>query len=112
MFDNPDLSVVRWQHVPIIGDEVRARDRKDDKRKRKTRQQRVEDYQAAAYRRLGVALQTNGMNDEAHVPEKDLRDHLRGNWTKLMVIWQRFARDGAWLAAVGCNKVVGLGTCA
>ena len=81
---------------------------------RKTRQQRVEDYQAAApaYRRLGMALQTNGMNDEARGLITDSRDHLWGNWTKLMVIWQRFARDCAWLAAVGCNKVVGLRTCA
>jgi hypothetical protein len=59
-----------------------------------------------------VALQTNGMNDEARVPEKDLGDHLRGNWTKLMVIWQRFACDCAWLAAVGHNKGVCLRTCA
>jgi hypothetical protein len=67
IFDNTNLSVVRWQDVPILGDELRARAEKDDIGKRKSHWQRVEDYQAAAraYRRLAVALQANGMNDAA-----------------------------------------------
>src|SRR6516225_3324751 len=48
IFDNTNLSVVPWQDVPILGNEVRARATKDDSGKRKSRQQRVEDYQAAA----------------------------------------------------------------
>jgi hypothetical protein len=61
------LCVVRWQDISVLGDEVGARSRKFADGDRNTHQQRAESYQAAAraYRRLAVALQTNGMIDEA-----------------------------------------------
>ena len=66
-FDNTNLSVVDWRLVSVLGDELTAQTAKDKDGKRKKRQQRVEEYQAAAraYRRLAVALQANGLSEEA-----------------------------------------------
>jgi len=66
-FDNTNLSVVDWKKIPILGDELTAQTARDAGGKRKSRQQRITDYQAAvrAYRRLAVALQANGLSEEA-----------------------------------------------
>ncbi|HEY7022132.1 MAG TPA: pentapeptide repeat-containing protein [Ktedonobacterales bacterium] len=85
-FDNTNLSVVDWKKVPILGDEVTAQTAKDATGKRKSRQQRITDYQAAvrAYRRLAVALQANGLSAEsanylyrASIMERRLARHER-----------------------------------
>lgn len=67
IFDNTNLSVVKWGEVPVLGDELRARATKDADGNTKGRRERSNDYQAAAraYRRLAVALQSNGMSEEA-----------------------------------------------
>lgn len=67
IFDNTNLSVVKWGGVPVLGDELRARAPKDADGYPKGRRERSDEYQAAAraYRRLAVALQTNGMSEEA-----------------------------------------------
>jgi uncharacterized protein YjbI with pentapeptide repeats len=66
-FDNTNLSVVDWKQAPILGDELTAQAAKDTDGKRKSRQLRIAEYQAAvrAYRRLAVALQANGLSAEA-----------------------------------------------
>lgn len=66
-FDNTNLSVVDWKLVPVLGDELRAQTSKARDGKRKTRTQRIQEYKAAAraYRRLSVALQANGLSEEA-----------------------------------------------
>lgn len=81
IFDNTNLSVVDWSVVPRLQDE-RIADQplnpasfltpakalnKDKQRIRKSGAERRSEYQAAAraYRRLSVALQANGMSDEA-----------------------------------------------
>jgi pentapeptide repeat protein len=85
-FDNTNLSVVDWKKVPILGDELTAQKTKDGLGNRKSRQQRIEDYQAAvrAYRRLAVALQANGLSAEsanylyrASIMERRLARHER-----------------------------------
>ncbi len=72
--DNTNLSVVDWMRVPVLQDERIARRARygdkaspDKRGKRKDRTTRKEEYQAAAraYRRLAVALQDNGMSEEA-----------------------------------------------
>jgi hypothetical protein len=65
-FDNTNLSVVDWRNVLILGDELRARMAKDENGERKSRADRVLEYQGAAraYRRLAVALQANGLSEE------------------------------------------------
>ena len=76
IFDNTNLSVVDWTLVPILQDERVAQQRwygdetswSEGKRgKRKSHVDRKGEYQAAvrAYRRLAVALQANGLNEEA-----------------------------------------------
>ncbi len=85
-FDNTNLSVVNWKQVPILGDEVTAQTAKDSSGKRKSRQRRITEYQAAlrAYRRLAVALQANGLSAEsanylyrASIMERRLARHER-----------------------------------
>jgi len=73
IFDNTNLSAVDWTLVPILQDERVAQQRwygdetSWSKGKRKSRIDRKDQYQAAvrAYRRLAVALQANGLNEEA-----------------------------------------------
>ena len=66
-FDNTNLSVVDWRAVPRLGDELRARKAKDEAGKRKDRRTRRDEYRAAvrANRRLAVALQANGLSEDA-----------------------------------------------
>ena len=74
-FDTTNLSEVNWQVVPLLQDELRAQrarylaDYKEEAKRgqRKPRTKRRNEYQAAAraYRRLVVALQANGMSEEA-----------------------------------------------
>jgi len=74
-FDTTNLSEVNWQVVPLLQDELRAQrarylaDYKEEAKRgqRKPRTKRRNEYKAAAraYRRLVVALQANGMSEEA-----------------------------------------------
>jgi uncharacterized protein YjbI with pentapeptide repeats len=86
IFDNTNLSVVKWGEVPVLGDELTARAAKDAEGNTKRRRTRSNEYQAAAraYRRLAVALQTNGMSEEAseylyraQIMQRRLRWHQR-----------------------------------
>jgi hypothetical protein len=85
LFDNVNLSVVDWKRAPILGDE-RTAATGDAYGRRKSRQLRIDDYQAAvrAYRRLAVALQANGLSAEsanylyrAGIMERRLARHER-----------------------------------
>jgi uncharacterized protein YjbI with pentapeptide repeats len=67
-----NLAVVRWPDrlyppVAVLGDERIAHQAHDDAGKPKSREERLEDYRAAvrANRQLAVALQTQGMSEEA-----------------------------------------------
>jgi hypothetical protein len=66
-FDHANLSVVDWRKVPVLGDELEARKVKEKDGRRKGRGDRLRDYLSAvrAYRRLAVALQTNGLSEDA-----------------------------------------------
>jgi hypothetical protein len=85
-FDNTNLSVVDWARVPVLGDEQLAQARRAPGGRRKPRIQRRNDYEAAvrAYRRLAVALQANGLSDDAshylyraQIMQRRLRWHQR-----------------------------------
>jgi Pentapeptide repeats (8 copies) len=66
-FDNTNLTVVDWSLVDILGDERTACERKGSDGTRKDRAERLHDYKAAvrAYRVLAVALQTQGLSEDA-----------------------------------------------
>jgi len=69
-FDTTNLSVVDWREVPVLGDELSARkakDTQDDGYRNLWRFDRRNEFLAAvrAYRRLAVALQTNGLSEDA-----------------------------------------------
>ncbi len=62
-----DLSVVDWTQMKILGDEYRARRREKDNGEAKDAMTRLEEYRTAvrANRQLAVALQGEGLNEEA-----------------------------------------------
>jgi hypothetical protein len=67
-FDNTNLTVVDWSLVDLLGDERTARAAKDpDSSKPKDREQRLREYKAAvrANRVLAVALQAQGLAEDA-----------------------------------------------
>ena len=62
-----DLSVVDWRQMNILGDEYQARRREKDNGETKDSTMRLEEYRTAvrANRQLAVALQGEGLNEEA-----------------------------------------------
>ena len=62
-----DLSVVDWTQMNILGDEHQARQQKKDNGEVKDSMTRLEEYRTAvrANRQLAVALQAEGLNEEA-----------------------------------------------
>lgn len=62
-----DLSVVDWTQMNILGDEYQARRREKDNGEAKDSTTRLEEYRTAvrANRQLAVALQGEGLNEEA-----------------------------------------------
>ena len=66
-FDNTNLSVVDWRAVPWLGDELKAREAKAELGRRKGDSRRLFEYRTAvrANRRLAVALQANGLSEDA-----------------------------------------------
>ncbi len=66
-WNGTNLSVVNWSEVPLLGDEARARRTVDDAGKLKDVETSVNYYREAirANRQLAVALQGQGLNEEA-----------------------------------------------
>ena len=62
-----NLAVVDWSHVAVLGDEHQARQKTTPDGKKKRKALRVSEYQAAvrANRQLAVALQAQGLSEEA-----------------------------------------------
>jgi len=63
---NTNLAVLDWSQVSILGEEYKAKRKSSDGQK-KNKSRRLSEYQAAvrANRQLAVALQTQGLNEEA-----------------------------------------------
>ena len=66
-FDNVNLTVVNWNRVPVLGDELTAKKAKDKDGKRKDAATCRDQYAAAvrANRVLAVTLRGQGMNEDA-----------------------------------------------
>jgi len=62
-----NLSVVDWEPLRVLGDETQARQRRDSWGQKKDRATRLDEYKAAvrANRQLAVALQTQGLSEDA-----------------------------------------------
>ncbi len=103
-WDGVDLSVVNWTQMHSLGDEYRARRRRDKSGKRKDTASRLSEYQAAvrANRQLAVALQAQGLNEQA------ARFAYRAQVLQRCVFWFEMAQQkeklrqrgqalGAWL---------------
>jgi hypothetical protein len=66
-FDNVNLTVVDWSVVPVLGDEVTAKNAKDEDGKPKGTVARRDEYAAAvrANRVVAVTLQAQGLSEDA-----------------------------------------------
>ena len=104
ILDNTNLTVVSWEGVAPLGDEKGARAAKDENGKRKSRKQRIEDYEAAvrANRLLATALRAQGLNEEsdsfafrAQIMQRKLNFRRR--------------RLGRWLVSWGLAAMAGYG---
>lgn len=115
-WDGCNLAVVEWSQVKILGNEYRAHQREDQHSSVKNKEQRLGEYQEAvrANRQLAVALQTQGLNEEAS------RFAYRANllqrkvlWFQMiqpkLSLWQRTRKLGAWMFSHFLNLVAGYG---
>lgn len=115
-WDGTNLAVVDWSHVKILGDEGTAQRKEDQDSKIKVQNQRLDEYREAvrANRQLAVALQVQGLNEEA------ARFAYRANMLQRKVLWlqmvqpgivlrQRVGKFGAWVFSYLLNLVAGYG---
>lgn len=66
-WEGANLAIVEWSDIKMLGDEVRARRKLDELGKEKSIGANIADYHEAvrANRQLAVALQAQGLNEEA-----------------------------------------------
>ena len=102
-----NLSVIDWSAIHMLGDEYEARHHilsKEQVQDKEQRQEHLELYQTAvrANRQLAVALQTQGMNEDAS------RFAYRAQRLQRMVQWRR-RRYGQFLFSLFLDLLAGYG---
>jgi hypothetical protein len=96
--DRVNLTVVSWEGVAPLGEEVTARARRDALGERKSRATRIEEYEAAvrANRLLATSLKAQGLAENADVFAYRTQILQR----KLHFRWRRFGRwSASWFLA-------------
>ena len=85
-----NLAVIKWTQVKILGDEYVARQKRDSEGKTKGKQTRLSEYEAAvrANRQLAVALQGQGLNEDA------ARFAYRAQVLQKSVLWYQMTQQG------------------
>ena len=101
---NANLAVVDWSQVSRLGDEREARRRKTGDGKKKERRTRLREYQAAvrANRQLALALQAQGLNEEA------ARFAYRAHRLQ-RIVFRRQRKFGRYLFSSFLNLLAGYG---
>ena len=96
-----NLAVVDWSQVTILGDEHEAKQKITSEGKRKEKSQRLKEYKTAvrANRQLSVALQAQGLNEDA------ARFAYRAQLCQRGVLWYQGWRSwykylGSWFLAL------------
>jgi uncharacterized protein YjbI with pentapeptide repeats len=102
--DNTNLTVVKWQGIAPLGDELEARRARDDDGERKTRKWRIEEFEAAvrANRVLAVTLRAQGMSEDA-----DIFAYRAQVAQRAVLRLQR--RPGRWLFSAFLDVLAGYG---
>lgn len=111
-----NLARVDWSQVMVLGDEAVARQKRDEEGKRKSEREILRDHQAAvrANRQLAVALQGQGLNEEA------AHFAYRANVLQRDVLWfqmiqpktafqQRLRKLSTWVFSHLLNLLAGYG---
>ena len=115
-WDGVNLAVIDWSQVEMLGNEYSARQKKDQDSSVKDKELRLNEYWEAvrANRQVAVALQTQGLNEEA------ARFAYRANVLQRKVLWfqmiqpkislrQWIRKLGAWVFSHLLNLVAGYG---
>jgi uncharacterized protein YjbI with pentapeptide repeats len=115
-WDGVNLAVIDWSQVEMLGNEYSARQKKDQDSSVKDKELRLNEYREAvrANRQVAVALQTQGLNEEA------ARFAYRANVLQRKVLWfqmiqpkislrQWIRKLGAWVFSHLLNLVAGYG---
>jgi uncharacterized protein YjbI with pentapeptide repeats len=99
-----NLIVLNWSTVPTLGDERIARSRKRHDGKDKDRNRRLDEYQTAvrANRQLAVALQNQGLNEEAARLAYRAQNLQR-------VVLRRQRKFGQYLLSLSLSLIAGYG---
>src|SRR6266436_2746928 len=98
------LAVVDWSQVAVLGDEHQARQKKTPGGKKKEKAERLSEYQAAvrANRQLAVALQAQGLSEEA------ARFAYRAQRLQRIVV-RRQKKIGQYLFSILLDLIAGYG---
>lgn len=103
-WEGVNLGVVDWAPVKMLGDETRARRARDEEGNEKEKETRIHEYREAvrANRQLAVALQDQGLNEEA------ARFAYRAQLLQKDVQWRQ-GKLGAFLFSTFLDLLAGYG---
>jgi len=103
-WEGVNLGVVDWAPVKMLGDEIRARRARDEEGNEKEKETRIHEYREAvrANRQLAVALQQQGLNEEA------ARFAYRAQLLQKKVLWQQ-RKLAAFLFSTFLDLLAGYG---
>jgi len=103
-WEGVNLGVVDWAPVKMVGDEIRARRARDEEGNEKEKETRIHEYREAvrANRQLAVALQQQGLNEEA------ARFAYRAQLLQKKVLWQQ-RKLAAFLFSTFLDLLAGYG---
>jgi len=92
-WENVHLAVVNWSQMKMLGDEYKARLEMDSDGKKKSKVQKLNEYETAvrANRQLAVVLQAQGLNEDA------ARFAYRSQMLQKRVFWFQILQKGAKL---------------
>jgi len=115
-WDGTNLAVVDWSQVKILGDEHIAQQSKHQDGKVKDKKWRLDEYRTAvrANRQLSVALQSQGLNEEAaHFAYRANGLQRKVLWFQMVQpktsFWQRLRKLGSWGFSHLLNALTGYG---
>jgi uncharacterized protein YjbI with pentapeptide repeats len=91
-WNNANLAIINWSQIDVLGDEYEIhRTTSDGKAKDKTTRLAAYESAVRSYRQLAVALQDQGLNEEAG------RFAYRAQVLQKSVLWYQMTQQGAYL---------------
>ncbi len=111
-----NLAVADWYQIKVLGNEYDAQQKKEKLGNKKNKELRLGEHRESvrANRQLAVALQTQGLNEEAtHFAYRANRLQRKVLYFQMvqsgMSFWQRMRKLGAWMFSHLLNMLAGYG---